>query len=693
MIHPLTFMYIKSFEDMRKFILNNFHINMLIEFGLHGIFQMLINVDVMIYILEKTCFKDISFFMNLQPYKFHKNKKDIFFNSYKDYLNNRKNKHNFTLQQDNFRNIESSPFIYWISDNLREKFKSNIITNIVEPKSGLATADNNKFLRFWWEINLKDISKDYERDKNKWVPYSKGGPFNKWYGNLWLVLNWENDGKELRESKFAVLRNEDYYFKEGVTYAASGSKGPSFRILPKNHIYDVGGASIFFKNNHHDNINYVLAFLNSCLSIYLLDCFNPTVNKQIGDLQRLPFVFPLEELKKKISYLSKDNVQIKKHLCEFSIIEMNYKYNPIFWAKEKLKFSDLKKLIKVYLDYENELLARVYLNEALIDELIFQVYQVTEEDRQMILEKEGLPVGSLPLIENYTFTDDQILPEVKEYIKTIKIKIIDSEEKEQIKKTILNLYQQSTPLEDICKNIQINPLSIIQIIKESQLLPEKRSQEIIQDLLFDLVREILEEDQDGIMPLVKFSGEDTLQNFLYSKMIKKSFTPRQIDDFKEILGFEINTYLEKYFFRDLANRVNLFRFLPKTPFIWHLSSGKNQGFEVFISIYKWNRDKLFRLRSVYLEKRESSLKNRLSDLSVDMPDISLKVQKERDLIVKQLKEIEVFKKKIDEILQSGYDPTLDDGVGKNIAPLQEKGLLKYDVFKKKELQKYLEADW
>jgi len=690
MIHPLTFMYIKSFEDTRKFILNNFHINLLIELGIGGVFQMPINVDVTMYILEKNNFKDDSFFMDLQPYKNQINKKDIFFYSYKDYLNNKKNKHNYTLQQDDFRKIESCPFIYWISDNLREKFKSNIITNIVEPKSGLATADNNKFLRFWWEINLKDISKDYERDKNKWVPYSKGGPFNKWYGNLWLVLNWENDGKELRESKFAVLRNEDYYFKEGVTYAASGSKGPSFRILPKNHIYDVGGASIFFKNNHHDNINYVLAFLNSCLSMYLLDCFNPTVNKQIGDLQRLPFVFPLEELKKKISYLSKDNIQIKKHFCEFSIIEMNYKYNPILWAKEEYNFSDLKKLIKAYLDYENELLTQVYLNEALIDELIFQIYQVTEEDQRMILEKEELPVGSLPLIENYTFTNDQILHEVKEYIKTIEIKVISSEEKEQIKKTILKLYQQSISLEEICSEVQINPYSVIQMIKESHSLPEKRSQEIAQDLLFDLVRGILEEDQDGIMPLMKFSGEDTLQNLLYSKMINKGFTHTQIDNFKEILGCEIITYLEKLFFQDLSNRLNLFKHLPKTPFIWHLSSGENCGFEAFISIYKWNKNNLHLLKSVYIEKRESSLKNRLSDLA---EDISLTVQKEKDLITKQLKEIEVFKKKIDEILQSGYDPTLDDGVGKNIALLQEKGLLKYDVLKKTELQKYLNADW
>ncbi|MHA1344205.1 MAG: BREX-1 system adenine-specific DNA-methyltransferase PglX, partial [Promethearchaeota archaeon] len=493
MIHPPTFMYLKSFEDIRRYILDKFHIHIFIEWGYLGIFTPTARVDSAIYILERKKNYNRSIFIKLNDL-YETKRKESLFNAFSSYFKKENHKLLFIIDQSKLKNIESYPFVYWISDEFREKFKSDSITNVVEAKSGLATADNNKFLRFWWEIDLKDISKDYEKDKKKWVPYSKGGPFNKWYGNLWLVLNWENNGKELRESQFAVLRNEECYFKEGITYAASGSIGPSFRILPKNHIYDVGGASIFFKNNGHDNINYVLAFLNSCLSMYILDCFNPTVNIQIGDLQRLPFIIPLEKIGEKISSLAKENVKIKKHLCEFSIIEMNYKYNPILWAKEKHEFPDLRKLIKAYLDYENKLLTQVYLNEALIDELIFQVYQTTEEDKQMILEKEGPPVGSLPLVKDYISISDQLSPEVKDYIKTIKIKDINSEEKEGIKKTILQLYQQSIPLEEICNQVQINPLSIIQIIKENHSLPEKRFQEIAQDLLFDLVREILEED-------------------------------------------------------------------------------------------------------------------------------------------------------------------------------------------------------
>ncbi|MDD5660144.1 MAG: restriction endonuclease, partial [Actinomycetota bacterium] len=375
------------------------------------------------------------------------------------------------------------------------------------------------------------------------------------------------------------------------------------------------------------------------------------------------------------------------------IIEMNYKNNPIIWAKEKYPSQNVNELIKVYFDYENELNTQIYLNEALIDELVFQVYQLTEEDKKMILAKEGIPVGSFPLLDNYDDINSQFLPEVNDYIKNLEIKHLGNKEESEIKSKTLKMYQENYTLEGICKELHINPISISKIIQKHQVLPQKRCQEIVQDLLFDMVREILEEDKDGIIPLVKFSGEDTLQDLLYRKMTEKGFSHAQVEQLKNILGTDYENYLEKYFFRDLSDRLNLFMYLPKTPFIWHLTSGENQGFEAYISIYKWNKDKLYRLKSVYVEKRESSLKNRLSDLSGNEEELELKYQKEKELIQKQLAEIKDFKKKIDEILMTDYDPKLDDGVGKNIAPLQEKGLLKYEVLKKKELQKYLHADW
>jgi len=162
---------------------------------------------------------------------------------------------------------------------------------------------------------------------------------------------------------------------------------------------------------------------------------------------------------------------------------------------------------------------------------------------------------------------------------------------------------------------------------------------------------------------VRDAGEKVLIDRIEQKFIQKGFTMAQYSSFDSLLGRELNDYLSHHFFRALSDHLNLFMYLPKTPFIWHLTSGPAQGF--------WSRDKLLRIRSVYIEKRERALINRQSDLANDN---SARAQNEKETIYKQLKEIESFKQKIDELLAEGYNPILDDGVGKNIAPLQKRGM-------------------
>jgi hypothetical protein len=210
------------------------------------------------------------------------------------------------------------------------------------------------------------------------------------------------------------------------------------------------------------------------------------------------------------------------------------------------------------------------------------------------------------------------------------------------------------------------------------------------EFLVDLVREILMEDDDGIIPLVPNAGEKILLDRIEDKFTEKGFSSAQFSSFDSILGKTIPEYLNKHFFAELSNHLNLFPNLPKTPFIWHLSSGPDQGFDCYIIIYKWNRDRLMRLRSVYIEHRERALMNRQSDLSGNE---SADAQNEKDMIFRQLKEIEVFKAKIDELLAEGYNPILDDGVGKNIAPLQKKKMIPYEVLNSGQLRKYLNANW
>lgn len=687
-VNPPTFMYIKTFEDMRKYITNNFHIHIFVEWGYLGIFSPTARVDSAIYILENKQRTSHSIFIKLNDL-YETKRKDALFKAYRCYLNGDNHPLLHRFDQSKLKQIKSWPFIYWISDEFREKFGEKSLEDVAAVKVGINTGGNEKSLRFWWEIDKKLISVDYCSDRKKWVPYSKGGPYEKWFGNLWLNVNWANNGNELVKSGKSVLRNKSYYFKKGITYSASGSKGVSFRLLPSNHIFDVGGSCIF-QEDSFKNISYLLALMNSKVTFYLVKCLNPTVNTQVGDLQRIPFAYPPKELEDKVSLLAEENVNIKKHLCEFSIIEMNYIHHPLMWAKEKNGTSDLRTLIKTCLDYENKQLAQLYLNEAIIDELIFEVYQLSDNDRQMVLDKEGIPIGSFPVISGYDHLNGEHPAFVKDYFNKLEIKKLLETELQSLTKKIEELYKQNHTIEEISKHTGIHPVSITSILGKSTVLPAKRMNDIAKDFLFDMVREMLQEDDDGIIPLVGDTGEVTLQNRLFDKLVEKDFSAAQIGNYRDVLGKDINDYLEKNFFTDLCDRLNLFMYLPQTPFIWHLSAGEHGSFDAFVSIYKWSRDNMLRLRSVYVEKRESSLKNRLVDLE---RDDSIKAQNEKEIIGKQLFEIEEFKAAIDDILKSGYDPKLDNGVGKNIAPLQEKGLLKTDVLKKKELEKYLNADW
>ena len=213
---------------------------------------------------------------------------------------------------------------------------------------------------------------------------------------------------------------------------------------------------------------------------------------------------------------------------------------------------------------------------------------------------------------------------------------------------------------------------------------------IAMEFLADMIREIIMEDEDGIVPVIQNASEKILVERIEDKFHEKGFSSAQFSSFDSLLGRDLNDYINNHFFKDLSDHLNLFMYLPKTPFIWHLTSGVHQGFDAYIIIYKWSRDNLFRLKSVYIEQRERSLINRQSDLANNN---SAEAQNEKDLIYKQLVEIKEFKGKIDELLEEGYNPILDSGVGKNIAPLQKKKMLAYDVLNVGQLKKYLAADW
>jgi hypothetical protein len=693
MIHPHTFMFIKSFEGVRKFIVKYTHIDIMVDFGLDrvNLFGPEILLDATFYVLSKVESRGEGLYFDLTTNLQEKKKKKTFFKILDDFILGKYNSRVFTLAQSKLKIIKTWPFIYWISDEFRGKFGLDSIETVCPPKSGMATAQNIRFLRFWWELEKKSLSRRLGDEKH-WVRYSKGGPYKKWYGNLWLRISWKNQAQDLRNSGRAVFRNEDYYFKEGITYSASGSKGVSFRYLPENCIYDVGGASLFPVDGKY--LLSSLALLNSKLSSYIIACLNPTVNTQVGDIERVPFAEPSEKELDVINVLSQTNIEIRKEICRFSIVEDVYAISPL----ERYSDFQLTQRIKQYLSFENHLITHVLINEAVLNEMIYKIYELSEHDHEMVISKEGESVGCLPvcaeareafLVEKLA-TKKFSLVKVIDFINSIPAKEYSVSDRKEIEAEFSTLYQKNNGFEEFCEHHQVNPINVWYWFKQSNIIPEQRMNSIAMEFLAVLIREALMEDEDGVIPLVPKSGGKTLLECMEEKFQEKGFSTAQFSQFDSVLGRSIGEYLNHDFFQDLSAHLNLFMYLPKTPFIWHLSSGPEQGFDCYTIIYKWSRDKLMRIRSVYIENRERALINRQSDLA---GNDSAEAQNEKDKIFKQLKEIEIFKAKIDELLAEGYDPQLDDGVGKNIAPLQKKKMIPYDVLTASQLKKYLNADW
>ena len=698
LVHPPTFMYIKTFEDVRNYIVNKVHINLFVEWGYLGMFNPTARVDSAMYILEKETKKTKTQFIKLNDI-YEGKRYDAFFQAYDDLLNGRPNKHNYAIDQSKLKIIEGSPFIYWISNEFRQKFEEDTLVDHVDAVQGLATADNERFLRYFWELDKSNITNSEDESIKKWVPYQKGGPFEKWYGNNWTVVNWGNNGFEIKNftdsngKQRSRPQNERFYFCCGITYPQSGTKGASFRYVERNNIFDVSGSCIFTDDDI--DVYFLLAYLNSKFIFYILDCLNPTVHVQTGDINRVPFVKPSADIENKVARLSAQNVEIKKYLCSYRVFEPNFAQNPISASTEQ----SIQEKLSNYLSYENSNLTLVLVNEAIINRLILEMYSLSCEDHEQVEAKMGKPVGELPVLADAArdfglgisdFGLEEDLSFVGDFIRDLPSAEFDAEKIQTIKAEFATLYQSNNDLEEFCIRHQVNPINVWYWFKQSSVIPAGRGQEIALEFLADVVRAVLMEDEDGIVPLVSLPGEPALLDRLEQKCLSLGFTSAQFAQLDNLLGRSVKDYLEHHFFGKLSDHLNLFMYLPKTPFIWHLSSGEQQGFEAYIIIYKWTRDSLYKLKSTYITRREESLNYRLSQLAESQ---TAQAQTEKELIRLQLQEITDFTRKIDELIAESYNPTLDDGVGKNIAPLQKKGMLRADVLNAKQLEKYLNADW
>ena len=689
MVNPPTFMYIKTFEDTRKFILDKTHINLFVEWGYLGMFSSFARVDSAMFVLEMDKRNDDSTFIKLNDL-YEMKRKEVLFKAFADYLDGIPNDRVYTLPQIKLKGIKSYPFIYWISDEFRVKFGGKTLEDVAKNAQGMSVSNGEKYQRFFWEVDPNNI-KTAKDDNKRWVFFTKGGPYNKWYGNNWLLVDWGNNGYNLKHDPKAVIRNQQYHFQKGLTYSSSGSKGASFRTFPETYLFSGGGPAVIRKANEPFDDYYMCAILNGPLASYMLNCLNPTVNTTQGDMNRIPFAYPTMDIMKDVSQLAKQSIDIKKSLCNSSLIEPLYQHSPI------TPTGDVLSTVALSYNNDNALLTLILLNEAIIDHIIFSVYDLNEHDRTMVIEQQKekgiIVVGDLPVSHDAKMAFLQWLTSESKFKPSDEVlKHLNNLEEQENLPSVNDfdvLYQSNKQWEEFCIQHKMNPVEVWWQFKNARVLPPQRTQVLAFELITDIIRTVLANDDDGVIPLNDKLGEERLSLRIEREMIERGYSTVQFNQICQLLGCPLDRYLQERFFQQLSDHLNLFMFLPKTPFIWHLSSGPHHAMELYISIYRWNRDTLFRIRSVYAANREAALRDQLHSLDTSSTEGRMEAKELQDM----LHELQSYCEKIDDLLASGYNPKLDDGVGKNIAPLQKRGMISYEVLKEKQLEKYLNADW
>ena len=237
----------------------------------------------------------------------------------------------FTCSQSNFSKIPGSPVAYWASEQMIKAFEGFLLGDYGYSKQGFATGDNNTFLRLWQEVDLTKIGFGMEnreaanQSRKKWFPCNKGGSFRRWYGNNNYLANWQDDGKEMTEFKGSVIRNPQYYFKQGITWSSLTSGKLSMRYSPKGFLFESKGSVCFMKNE--DNLWYILGLMNTEIASNMLLVLSPTLDYHEGPISRVPIIIshPKEQIEKNV----KQNVKICKNDWDSYETSWDFKKNPL----------------------------------------------------------------------------------------------------------------------------------------------------------------------------------------------------------------------------------------------------------------------------------------------------------------------------------------------------------------------------
>ena len=316
MINMQSWMFLSSFEKLRTHILSQLHIDSMLHLGPQTFDELSGEVvqNTAFVISKHQPLEEGGTYYRLVDGNNCREKEELFL---AHRCNNEDGNRIYypNVSQKNFEKIPGAPVGYWVSPKIQEIFTSNLaLSAVASPCVGLQTADNARFLRLWFEVSQSRTGFGYEnaasaaRSQKKWFPTTKGGSFRRWYGNMYHLVNWQNDGEELTNFKGSVIRNRSRYFTSpGCTWSTIASGKPSFRYFNKSWLFETKG-SVCFPNNQSNNY-FIMGYLNSPLVSSFLQTLAPTLDYHEGPVGRIPFK---QVNTNNIDSIVKSNISISK---------------------------------------------------------------------------------------------------------------------------------------------------------------------------------------------------------------------------------------------------------------------------------------------------------------------------------------------------------------------------------------------
>ena len=646
-----TWMFLTGAVGLRDYILSNTHINSLIQPEYHAFFQDA-NVPICTFVLGKLKLDYSGQYIRLNDFYGSEiqEKKAL------EAMHNPACLWRYKIQQRMFAKIPGKPLAYWLPQKSIDLFVTNpLLSSIADMKQGLITGDNDHFLRSWFECPKDNITTTLG-DKKKWFFYHKGGEYRKWYGNIGLVVNWENDGSEIinfrdeRGKQRSRPQNIQYYFKEGFTWTALTVADFNVRYMPEGAIFDAKGSSGFALDVAQ--LKYLIGLCNSKVAMEFLAFLAPTMDYSAGAVGKIPII--VEKLES-VSVFVEKSISLSRSDWDSFETSWDFLRHPLIEYKQ---VEERESATTTATPFGEELVPTIetcilletaYREWARIADQRFQKLKANEEElNRIFIDIYGL--------------QDELTPEVADKDVTVR--------RADLKRDIRSLISYAV-------GCMLGRYSLdrpgLQFAGGDWKAYAAQS-----------ANDSYRPDKDGILPITEDEYFDDDIVAMFVEWVKTVYGADTLEENLQFIASAlggtgsarqvIRQYFLSDFFKDHCATYSVTG-SGKRPIYWLFDSGKKNGFKALVYMHRWQPDTIARVRTDYVHETQSRYRTAMADLERQIENATgsqrVKLNKELTALQAKADELRAYEEKIHHLADQMIGIDLDDGVKVNYAKFAE----------------------